>query len=214
MKGTLLAVFLFVATIALVAIGTIWPVPSAAAYAGGMGFPETPTTPEAAATDLGNQIRAQEWEKQAYQSFANKAQFSSQQDFVSDVKGKFQSLRSDPTLNHFEVFALHSDTDRAQVSHKLTKTILVDCGRDIRDDSRNLHMMKNGDRWEPEWPIEKQAPVPPQVIPVNYFLRWDVIYRGAGDDWGTQDVRCAACAHYRHASGGTRRMAWLSWARS
>ena len=29
--------------------------------------------------------------------------------------------------------------------------------------------------------------MPPQVIAVNY-LRWDVIYRGAGDDWGTQDV--------------------------
>jgi len=25
------------------------------------------------------------------------------------------------------------------------------------------------------------------VIPVNY-LRWDVIYRGAGDDWGAQEV--------------------------
>jgi hypothetical protein len=33
----------------------------------------------------------------------------------------------------------------------------------------------------------KQAAVPPQVIPVNY-LRWDVIYRGPGDDWGAQDV--------------------------
>jgi hypothetical protein len=29
--------------------------------------------------------------------------------------------------------------------------------------------------------------VPPQVIPVNY-LRWDVIYRGPGDDWGAQDA--------------------------
>ncbi len=29
--------------------------------------------------------------------------------------------------------------------------------------------------------------MPPQVIPVNY-LRWDVIYRGAQDDWGAQDV--------------------------
>jgi hypothetical protein len=29
--------------------------------------------------------------------------------------------------------------------------------------------------------------VPPQVIPVNY-LRWDVIYRGAGDDWAAQNV--------------------------
>ena len=33
----------------------------------------------------------------------------------------------------------------------------------------------------------KEPRVPPQVIPVNY-LRWDVIYRGAEDDWGAQDV--------------------------
>jgi hypothetical protein len=46
---------------------------------------------------------------------------------------------------------------------------------------------KNGDQWQVEWPIQKVSVVPPQVIPVNY-LRWDVIYRGAGDDWGMQDV--------------------------
>jgi hypothetical protein len=48
-------------------------------------------------------------------------------------------------------------------------------------------VIKNGDRWEAEWPIVKEAIVPPQVIAVNY-LRWDVIYRGPGDDWGIQDV--------------------------
>src|SRR5258708_19379432 len=37
------------------------------------------------------------------------------------------------------------------------------------------------------WPIVKQVKVPPQVVPVNY-LRWDVICRGAEDDWGAQDV--------------------------
>ena len=36
-------------------------------------------------------------------------------------------------------------------------------------------------------PSSKSRDVPPQVIPVNY-LRWDVIYPGAGDDWGEQDV--------------------------
>jgi hypothetical protein len=35
--------------------------------------------------------------------------------------------------------------------------------------------------------LVKEPKVPPQVIPVNY-LRWDVIYRGAGDDWGARDV--------------------------
>ena len=34
---------------------------------------------------------------------------------------------------------------------------------------------------------QPRATIPPQVIPVNY-LRWDVIYRGAEDDWGAQDV--------------------------
>jgi hypothetical protein len=48
-------------------------------------------------------------------------------------------------------------------------------------------VVRNGDRWQVEWPIVKEPVVPPQVIPVNY-LRWDVIYRGAGDDWGAQDV--------------------------
>jgi hypothetical protein len=38
-----------------------------------------------------------------------------------------------------------------------------------------------------EWPLQKPTVLPPQVIPVNY-LRWDVIYRGAGDDWGAQEV--------------------------
>ena len=54
-------------------------------------------------------------------------------------------------------------------------------------DTRDLHVVKNGDRWQVDWPLVKEPVVPPQVIPVNY-LRWDVIYRGAGDDWGVQDV--------------------------
>jgi len=53
--------------------------------------------------------------------------------------------------------------------------------------THDLHVVRNGDRWEAEWPIVKEPIVPPQVIPVNY-LRWDVIYRGTGDDWGAQDV--------------------------
>jgi hypothetical protein len=53
--------------------------------------------------------------------------------------------------------------------------------------TRELKVIRNGDHWQVDWPIEKETLVPPQVIPVNY-LRWDVIYRGPGDDWGAQDV--------------------------
>jgi hypothetical protein len=50
-----------------------------------------------------------------------------------------------------------------------------------------LHVVRDGERWEVQWPLTKSPTLPPQVIPVNY-LRWDVIYRGPGDDWGVQDV--------------------------
>ena len=53
--------------------------------------------------------------------------------------------------------------------------------------TRDLHVVRNGERWQVDWPIAEKPNLPPQVIPVNY-LRWDVIYRGAGDDWGAQDV--------------------------
>jgi len=38
-----------------------------------------------------------------------------------------------------------------------------------------------------EWPLFKEPEVPPQVISEDY-LRWDVIFRGPGDDWATQNV--------------------------
>ncbi len=180
-KGGMLSAFLFVATIALVVVGTLWPIPSAAAFAGAETGVGPSTTPEAAANNLGGEIKAQDWQK-AYASLANKAQFS-QQEFVNDLTGSNQSLQSNATLNNFEVFPLHSDNNEAQVRMKFYWSTVVGTSVSTRD----VHMVRNGDRWQVEWPLTKERVVPPQVIPVNY-LRWDVIYRGAGDDWGAQDV--------------------------
>jgi DNA/RNA-binding domain of Phe-tRNA-synthetase-like protein len=74
-KGRLLAAALVAATLVLIAIGTIWPAPSAAAYAGAASILRPSSTPEAAVENLGDQIRARAWEK-AYSSLANKAQFT------------------------------------------------------------------------------------------------------------------------------------------
>lgn len=180
-KGGLLASCLFVATAGLVTIGTLWPVPSAAAYAGGGTAMKDPSTPEAAANDLGSEIKLQEWQK-AYGSLANKAQFS-EQDFVNDLTGSHQSLQSNATLNSFEVFPQHSSDRDALVRMKFYWSTVVGTTVNTRD----VRLVRTGNRWQPEWPLVKQPTVPPQVIPVNY-LRWDVIYRGAGDDWGAQDV--------------------------
>src|SRR5438445_563137 len=48
-------------------------------------------------------------------------------------------------------------------------------------DSRDLKVVKDDGIWKVQWPAEKELNVPPQVIPVTY-LRWDIVWRGQGDD--------------------------------
>ena len=180
-KGPLLAGTLAVATVALVAIGTLWPAPSAAAYAGAQSMLRSPSTPEAAVDNLGEDIRSRNWGK-AYGSLANKAQFT-QSEFERDLNGAYPGLLTYSTLDSFQVRPLHSSDSDAEMRMSLKWSTVVGPAVTTRD----IHLIKDGARWVPEWPIVKEAQVPPQVIPVNY-LRWDVIYRGPGDDWGTQDV--------------------------
>ena len=180
-KGHLFAALLGALTVVLILIGTEWPVPSAAAYAGGGGLLRSSSTPEETAANLVDEIRMRAWDK-AYASLANKAQFT-EDEFKRDITGYYPSLRTYATLESFEVTPLHESADEAEIRVKLHWSTVVGVSVSTRD----LHMMRNGDHWEAEWPIVKEAVVPPQVIPVNY-LRWDVIYRGPGDDWGIQDV--------------------------
>lgn len=181
MKGRLLALLLGSITVALVVIGTVWPVPSAAAYAGRKSLVDSSSTPEAAVVNLGNLISSHAWQK-AYGSLANNAQFT-EPEFVHDLTGYYPSLLTYATLDKFEVLPLHASATDAEVLLKLHWSTVVGLSLSTRD----VHVVKNGDRWEPVWPIVKAPTLPPQVIPVNY-LRWDVIYRGSGDDWGAQDV--------------------------
>jgi hypothetical protein len=180
-KGRLLAAIITVATVALVVAGTLWPNQSAVALAGGNSLLRPSSTPEAAVTNLAQDIGQLAWQK-AYSSLGNKAEFT-QTEFVRDLTGSYPSLRTYATLDNFELRPLHASSNEAQIQLKLHWSTVV--GTFL--DARNLRVVKNGDRWQAEWPVVKEPRVPPQVIPVNY-LRWDVIYRGAEDDWGAQDV--------------------------
>jgi hypothetical protein len=180
-NGRLLAAFLFTATIALIVIGTLWPAPSAAAYAGAQSMLASSSTAEGAVRNLADEIRAQQWDK-AYSHLANKAQFT-EPEFAHDLTGYYPSLLTYSTLDRFEVQPLHASDTEADM--QLTMHWATVVGSSVS--TRQLHVVKNGNTWEAEWPITKEPTVPPQVIPVNY-LRWDVIYRGPGDDWGAQDV--------------------------
>ena len=179
--GRLLAITLAGATVALVVVGTLWPNKTAAAFASGEQFSTSAGTPEAAVRSLGDQIRANAYGR-AYDSLANKGEFSEQQ-FHRDLTSGWPDLRTYATLSDFQVQPLHATDTDANVQLKMQWSTVVGPSSSVRD----LHVVKNGGRWQVEWPITKEPVVPPQVIPVNY-LRWDVINRTSGDDWGAQDV--------------------------
>jgi len=180
-KGRLLAFSLIAATVVLVVAGTLWPIPTAAAYAGGENFIESSSTPEAAVRNLGDEIRTQSWQK-AYASLADKAKFT-QSEFRRDLTSYYPDLRTYAVLSSFEVQPLHASATDADVQFKMHWSTVVGTLTSTRD----VHVVRNGNDWQVDWPLEKQIVVPPQVIPVNY-LRWDVINRTSGDDWGAQDV--------------------------
>ena len=181
MKGRSLAAILAITTVVLVAIGTRWPISSALAYTGANQLMSSSSTAEGAIRKLGDEIRAQAWEK-AYSSLANKAQFT-EPEFAHDLAGFYPNLRTYSALDSYEITPLHASANEAEFQFKMHWSTAV--GPLVT--SRDVRVVRNGDQWAAEWPITKEPIVPPQVIPVNY-LRWDVIYRGAGDDWGAQDV--------------------------
>jgi len=182
----LLAIFIAVATLVLIAVGTLWPIQSAVAMAGsGASLLRASSSPQAAVENLAGEIGRQEWEK-AYSSLANKNEFT-EPEFVRDLTGNYPSLRTYATLDSSDLRPLHASADEAQIQLKLRWSTVV--GTFL--DTRTLQVVRvddrSDDRWAVSWPIVKEPRVPPQVIPVNY-LRWDVIYRGPADDWGAQDV--------------------------
>jgi hypothetical protein len=179
--GRILAASITVATVIFIAIGTIYPSKSALEYSGGKNLLLTSSTPQAAVENLGHEILLHAW-KPAYNSLANKAEFT-QADFEHDLTGYYLSLRTYAGLESFQAHPLHASGDQAVVRLRMHWSSVVGPFTTTRD----LHVVKIGDRWSVEWPLVKKTVVPPQVIPENY-LRWDVIYRGAGDEWGVQDV--------------------------
>jgi len=175
--------FLTAATVALVVIGTLYPVPAAAAYAGrtGASLLHSASTPEEAVRNLAVDLSHSDWGR-AYSALSNKGEFTEQQ-FERDLRGSYPGLRRYATLATYEVRPLHEGDNQAQVQLILHWSTVVG----TFTNTRSLQVTRDGDRWAAAWPLVKEPHVPPQVIPVTY-LRWDVIYRGPGDDWGAQDV--------------------------
>jgi len=180
-KGVAFAVILFLATALLIAVGTIWPNQTDSGVADPHTGLMSANSPQKASNDLLQEIMRRDWHS-AYELLGNKGEFT-ESEFRNDIVGEYGSLRSYATMNQFDVQSMHESEDHAALRAHMIWTSVVG----TFEDSRDLHAVKNGRRWEVSWPLKKEPRVPPQVIPVNY-LRWDVIYRGPEDDWGTQDV--------------------------
>lgn len=138
-------------------------------------------TPDGAVQALFNHAKARDW-KGAFQFVANASDVS-EAEFEGDLAGRDGSLRTYSSLQQADSSILHQNSSEALVRTSLTYSSAVGPLHDTRD----LKVVKENSAWKVVWPVEKQAKVPPQVIPVNY-LRWDVINRGADDDWGAQNV--------------------------
>jgi hypothetical protein len=179
-----LLIILLVATVVLIGIGAAHPVDAGTLLGiegGGTLIVGTPHTPEQAVQNLLALAQHHEY-RRAMSLIANTDEVD-QAALMRDLGGDYNSLRTYSSLESYETKPLQSGTDQATIEAKIKWSSVVGTLWDTRD----LQVKNEQGRWLVVWPARKQAKVPPQVIPVNY-LRWDVVYRGADEDWGAQDV--------------------------
>ena len=178
-------VALMVLTIVLVAAGTLFPARTdvSVMYISGEGTGATQSdkTPESTVLTVYDNVRQRQFHN-AYQYIANNNQVD-ENEFTDDVRGNYGSLRTYSNLESTDVKVLHADNERATV--RATTKWATAMGPYY--ETRDLDVINRNGVWRVNWPQQTEAKVPPQVIPVNY-LRWDVVWRGPGDDWGSQNV--------------------------
>jgi len=173
--GRTLALIFAVITVGLIAVGTVHGSKTAQA-----------STPEGAVQSMFGSAQAHDWSG-AYSYVASSSNVD-QGGFIRDLTGRNGSLRTYSQLDSVNTRVLHESDTEATVRTELKYATAVGASFDTRD----LKVMKDDGAWKVLWPAEKEVHVPPQVVPVNY-LRWDIIWRGAGDDWGAQNVENPNC---------------------
>ena len=171
----LLAVCIFAATAVLIAISWV--------QSGGLEQQRitSANTPDEAVRLMLQRVKAGNW-NDAYSQLANST-YVNKTDFIHTFSGNNGSLRTYASLENYDIWPLHAGNDEATVRAKLHYSTAVGPLDDVRD----IQAKRVGDIWRVVWPTTSLAKLAPQVIPVNY-LRWDVINRGAADDWGVQNV--------------------------
>src|SRR5579871_1252548 len=173
--GRILTIIFAVLTVGLIAVGTIHGSSTAPA-----------SSPEGAVQSMFANAKGHDWNG-AY-SYVAPSSNVDQAAFIRDLAGRNGSLRTYSQLDSVNTRVLHEADNEATVRTELKYATAVGASFDTRD----LKVVKDDGAWKVQWPTEKEVNVPPQVIPVNY-LRWDIVWRGVGDDWGAQNVENPNC---------------------
>jgi type II secretory pathway pseudopilin PulG len=171
----LLAMTIFAVTLALVAISWV--------TSGGLARERmySAQSAEEAVRLMLSQVQARNFDA-AYARLENRGEVDKAA-FIRDFAGSNGSLLTLASLETFDVWGLHQTSQDATFRTKLHYSTAVG----PLDTFRDLKVQHDGSNWKVIWPTTRLPKLAPQVIPVNY-LRWDVINRGAQDDWGVQNV--------------------------
>jgi hypothetical protein len=105
----------------------------------------------------------------AYTNVGN-SQDVSLDSFKRQVAGSDGNLKSLAALNEFQVRTLKTSGNEATVRVDLQWSTAVGAFNETSD--RNTVKTKDG--WKVIWPVEKEAKLAPQVVPVT-FPRWDLV---------------------------------------
>ena len=142
---------------------------------------QSANAPDQAVRLMFSQIKSHNYDA-AYARLANRGDVD-RNTFIREFEGSYGSLLTYSSLESVDVSPLHTSDQESSVRVRLHYSTAVGPLDDVRD----LKVEKSGDSWKVFWPVNNATKLPPQVIAVNY-LRWDVIGRGAGDDWGVQNA--------------------------
>lgn len=142
---------------------------------------QSANSPDQAVRLMFSQIKSHNFDA-AYARLANRGDVD-KNTFIREFEGSYGSLLTYSSLENFDVSPLHTGDQESSVRVRLHYSTAVGPLDDVRD----LKLQKSGDAWKVYWPVNNATKLPPQVIAVNY-LRWDVIGRGAGDEWGVQNA--------------------------
>jgi type II secretory pathway pseudopilin PulG len=171
----LVAIAIFAITLALVAVSWV--------TSGGLARERmnSAQSAEEAIRLLLSQVQAHNFDA-AYARLENRGEVDKAA-FIRDFAGSNGSLLTLAGLETFDVWGLRQNNQEATFRTKLHYSTAVG----PLDTFRDLKVQHDGGTWKVIWPTTRLLKLAPQVIPVNY-LRWDIINRGAQDDWGVSNV--------------------------